>query len=78
MVDSTNVSDIVFPSGPEDLVNFTAADMNSTAQITIPAEAVGRLAEANRTTSEAVLHNNTSYLFSLVNVSLLEDEFADM
>lgn len=57
MVDSTNVSDIVFPRGSQDLANFTAADMNNTAQITIPAEAVGRLAAANRTNSEETLGN---------------------
>ena len=57
MVESTNASDIVFPRGPQDLVNFTAADMNNTAQITIPAEAVSRLATANRTTSEDILNN---------------------
>ena len=48
MVDTSNVSDIVFPAVASDLDNFTAVEMNNTAQITIPAEAVTTLNAANR------------------------------
>ena len=46
MVDTSNVSDIVFPAVDSDLDNFTAAEMNNTAQITIPAEAFTTLSAA--------------------------------
>ena len=41
MVDPANASDIVFPSGPQDLANFTDGDMGTTATISIPTEAIG-------------------------------------
>jgi len=41
MVDPANTSDIVFPSGPQDLANFTNGDMDTTAMISIPTEAIG-------------------------------------
>ena len=47
VVDTSNVSDIVFPAVASDLDNFTAVEMNNTAQITIPAEAVNILSAAN-------------------------------
>lgn len=41
MVDPANASDIVFPSDPQDLANFADGDMDTTAMISIPAEAIG-------------------------------------
>ena len=48
VVNTSNVSDIVFPAVASELDNFTAVEMNNTAQITIPAEAVTKLSAANR------------------------------
>ena len=47
VVDMSNVSDVVFPGIDSDLDNFTAVEMNNTAQITIPAEAITTLSAAN-------------------------------
>ena len=47
VVDTSSVSDIVFPAIDSDLDNFTAVEMNNTAQITIPAEAITTLSAAN-------------------------------
>ena len=47
VVDTSNVSDIVFPAIASDLDNFTAVEMNNTAQITVPAEAITILSAAN-------------------------------
>ena len=44
VVNSSAASDIVFPTNPDELANFTAVDMNNAAQITIPAEAITQLA----------------------------------
>ena len=47
VVDTSNVSDIVFPAIASDLDNFTAVKMNNTAQITIPAEVITTLSAEN-------------------------------
>ena len=47
VVDTSNVSDIVFPAIDSDLDNFTAVEMNNTAHITVPAEAITTLSAAN-------------------------------
>ena len=51
MVDPANASDIVFPSGPQDLANFTAGDIDTTAQISIPTDAVSIISGGRNGTS---------------------------
>ena len=51
MVNSSAASDTVFPTNPDELANFTAVDMNNAAQITIPAEAITKLA-ANKDSTD--------------------------
>ena len=49
MANSSAASDIVFPANPDELANFTAVDMADAAQITIPAEAITKLADKDNT-----------------------------
>lgn len=67
MVDPANASDIVFPSGPQDLANFTAGDMDTTAQISIPADAVSIISGGSDGASEK--------LHFVLHVDLLGEQF---
>ena len=60
VVDTSNVSDIVFPATNSDLENFTA-EINNTAQITIPAEAITALNPAE--SSNSWVHIGLGYIF---------------
>ena len=47
VVDTSSVSDVVFPTTPDELDNFTVVEMDDSAQITIPAGAITRLSAGN-------------------------------
>ena len=56
VVDMLNVSDIVFPANPDQLGNFTATEMDDTAQIIIPADALARLNAGNNNSGQPTMH----------------------
>ena len=56
VVDMLNVSDTVFPASSDQLGNFTATEMDDTAQITIPAEALSRLNAGNNNSGQPTMH----------------------
>ena len=47
VVDTSSVSDVVFPTSADELDNFTVIEMDDSAQITIPAAAITRLSTGN-------------------------------
>ena len=47
VVDTSSVSDVVFPTSADELDNFTVVEMDDSAQITIPAGAITRLSAGN-------------------------------
>ena len=47
VVNTENTSDVVFPAHPNQLDNFTTVRMDEAVRITIPADAITRLATGN-------------------------------
>ena len=50
VVDTSNMSDVVFPVRPNQLGNFSSSERNEIAQITIPGTSLTRLTSQNNET----------------------------
>ena len=55
VVDTSNISDVVFPARPDQLGNFSSSMTNEIAQITIPGTSLARLSDQSNQTGKFVI-----------------------